>query len=104
MTPDTDTVLRRLENDRVVKLNGAAGVPRSPFLKIEAVAERYGLSLRSIGEMTRRCEIPHRKLSGGSSPCLYLPAELEAWENGAEMIVTHKPNGGRVVRPKGSDV
>jgi hypothetical protein len=74
--------------------------PRSPYLTIAAVAERYHCSRRTVHELTRTCSIPHRKLPG-CRPLLFLEHELEAWENGAELEVIEGPRGGRVVRPKG---
>ena len=70
----------------------------SPFLLVEEVAERLRRSVRSIHELTRLGEIPHRKLPG-SRRCLFLEAELEKWEDGARLEVVELPRGGRVVRP-----
>jgi hypothetical protein len=72
----------------------------SPFLLVDDVAARYRLSSWSIHERARLGLIPHRKLAGGSSRLLFIPAELTAWENGAELEVTETASGGRVCRPK----
>ena len=71
----------------------------SPFLRVSEVAARYGFSSWTIHEKARLGLIPHRKLAGGSSPLLFIDAELTAYENGAELEVTETPGGGRVVRP-----
>jgi hypothetical protein len=74
-------------------------VPRSPYLVVEDVAGRYHCSTRRIHELTRTQAIPHRRLPG-SRRCLFLDAELEAWDNGAELEVRELAGGGRIVRPK----
>ena len=70
------------------------------YVGVDAVVQRYsGVHSRwSIYEMTRRFEIPHRKLDG-TNKIIFLEAELDAWENGADLEVVHLPRGGRVVRP-----
>jgi hypothetical protein len=75
-------------------------VSSSPFLRIGDVAARYGTSTWTIHERARLGLIPHRKLAGGSSPLLFIDAELTAYENGAKLEVTETPGGGRVVRPR----
>jgi excisionase family DNA binding protein len=75
-------------------------VSTSPYLLVEDVAERLHCSKRSVHELTRRREIPHRRLPA-SRRCLFLLEELEAWEAGAPLEVLELPRGGRVVRPKG---
>ncbi len=72
--------------------------PRSPFMSSDDVAARYGWSRRSVKEKTRLEHIPFRRLPG-SRRSLFLEAELEAWENGAELEVRHLPRGGKIVRP-----
>lgn len=72
----------------------------SPFLLVADVAERYSQSTRWVLERTRLRAIPHRKLPG-SRRCLFVVADLEAWENGAALEVVELDDGGRVVRPKG---
>ena len=70
----------------------------SPYLLVEDVAERLRCSTRSVHELTRLREIPHRRLPR-SRRCLFLVEELEAWEAGAALEVVELPGGGRVVRP-----
>ena len=71
----------------------------SPYLLVEDVMERHHCSARTVHELTRLGQIPHRKLPG-SRRCLFLETELVAWEAGAELEVRQLPRGGRVVRPK----
>jgi hypothetical protein len=73
----------------------------SPFLRVNGVAARYGCSTWTVHERTRANSIPHRKLAGGSSPCLFVLADLERWENGMPLEVVELPSGGRIVRPHG---
>lgn len=70
----------------------------SPFLTTIDVAQRLCCSTRSVHELTRSLRIPHRKLPG-TRRCLFLEAELRAWEDGADLEVIHRSDGGRVVRP-----
>jgi excisionase family DNA binding protein len=72
---------------------------RSPYLLVEDVAERLRCSTRKIHELTRTAAIPHRRLPG-SRRCLFLEADLEAWEAGATLEVKELAGGGRVVRSK----
>lgn len=78
---------------------GGLAVPCSPYLFVEHVAARYGVSPRWVHERTRLNEIPHRRLPG-SRRCLFLEAELKAWEAGAELEVRELTDGGRIVTPK----
>ncbi|MDE2103753.1 MAG: helix-turn-helix domain-containing protein [Patescibacteria group bacterium] len=71
---------------------------RSPYLVVGEVADRLRLSVRQVHEMTRLGRIPHRKMPGVRR-CLFLPGELEAWENGAALSVKEIPGGGRIVTP-----
>jgi excisionase family DNA binding protein len=86
--------------------SGAVGgltVPRlSPYLLVEDVAARLRCSVRKIHELTRTRWIPHRRLPG-SRRCLFLEAELKAWEAGAELETVERERGGRIVRPKGRE-
>lgn len=70
----------------------------SPYLLAEDVVERLRASLRTVHELARLREIPHRRLPG-TRRLLFLETELEAWEAGAELEVVELPRGGRVVRP-----
>ena len=72
---------------------------RSPYLRVEDVAERLHVSRRTVHELTRTCGIPHRRL-GGHRRCLFVETELAAWEDGAALEVIEQPRGGRIVRPK----
>lgn len=70
----------------------------SPYLLIDDVAERLHVARSTVHEWARLGVIPHRKLPR-SRRLLFLPADLEAWESGAE-LETIERDGGRVVRPK----
>ena len=72
---------------------------RSPYLLVEDVAARLRCSTRKIHELTRTAAIPHRRLSR-SRRCLFVEAELEAWEAGAALEMRELGGGGRIVRPK----
>jgi excisionase family DNA binding protein len=73
-------------------------VSASPYLLVEDVAERLHCSTRTVHELTRLREIPHRRLPG-SRRCLFLEADLAAWENGAQLELVELPRGGRIVKP-----
>lgn len=73
-------------------------IAASSYLTMEEVAERYPWSLRTVRELTRTERIPHRKVPG-MRRCLFLPAELDAWVDGAALEVKQLAGGGRVVRP-----
>jgi excisionase family DNA binding protein len=68
------------------------------YLVTENVAELLGCSTRTIGERARLGQIPHRRV-GGTRRLLFLPDELAAWIDGAELESIETANGGRVVRP-----
>jgi excisionase family DNA binding protein len=68
-------------------------------LVVEEVAERLRCSTRKVHELTRTAAIPHRRLPG-SRRCLFLVAELEAWEAGALLDVKELGEGGRLVAPR----
>ncbi len=70
----------------------------SAFLAVQDVAAHLRCSVRSVHELTRCGEIPHRKFPG-SRRCLFRVDELEAWEDGAPLEVVDLPRGGRIVRP-----
>jgi hypothetical protein len=81
----------------------------SPYLRGCAEAARYlAVGTRSVEEWSRRLEIPHRRLAGRGSPCLFDVRELEAWwalgphERG--IVVEDWPNGGRRVRMRSRDI
>jgi excisionase family DNA binding protein len=71
---------------------------RSSYLVVEEVADRLRCSRRTVRELARENAIPLRKLPRGRR-LLFIPAELEAWEAGAELEVKFGPRGSRVVRP-----
>lgn len=75
----------------------------SPFMLVDDVRARYGVSNRWVLERTRLGKIPHRRLPG-SRRCLFVEAELEAWEAGAELEVRELADGGRLVRPRAEGV
>jgi excisionase family DNA binding protein len=62
------------------------------------VAERLHCSKRTIHGLTSAREIPHRRLPG-TRRCLFLEADLAAWEAGAPLEVVELRGGGRIVRP-----
>jgi len=68
------------------------------YLVVEDVAERLRCSTRTIHELTRTYAIPHRRLPG-TRRCLFSEPELEAWVDGAELVVVELDRGGRIVRP-----
>jgi excisionase family DNA binding protein len=72
--------------------------PPFHFLITSDVAARLRCSLRTVHELTRVNQIPHRRLAG-SRRCLLRTDELEAWENGASLKTLDLANGGRIVRP-----
>jgi hypothetical protein len=76
-------------------------VPRSPYLFVEQVEARYGVSTRWVHERTRNAEIPHIR-HAGTRRCLFREDWLAAWDVGAELEVRELAGGGRIVRPKGS--
>ena len=69
------------------------------YMTVNEVAERLRCSVRTIHELTRFSEIPHRRIPGGRR-CLFLAAELAAWEEGVPLEEIPLPRGGRIVRPK----
>lgn len=97
------TGARRSFNDgrRRLLTERSFDTPSSPYLTVEDVAARLRCSTRSVHEWTRLGEIPHRRLPG-QRRCLFLLAELEAWEDGAKLETVDLARGGRIVRPLGS--
>jgi hypothetical protein len=71
----------------------------SPFLLVPDVAARYRCSEWTIHERARLGLIPHRKLAGAGSRLLFVPADLDAYDDGAALDVQELPGGGRIVRP-----
>jgi excisionase family DNA binding protein len=69
------------------------------YLLVEEVARLLRCSTRSVHELTRAREIPHRRLPG-TRRCLFTAADLAAWMDGAQLEVVELPKDGRVVRPR----
>jgi hypothetical protein len=78
---------------------GPMSAPRSPFLLVPDVAARYHVSAWTVHERARLRLIPHRKLAGSGSRLLFVPADLDAYDEGAALDVRELPSGGRIVRP-----
>jgi excisionase family DNA binding protein len=68
------------------------------YLLVEHVADLLGCSIDTVQRRAAANEIPHRRI-GGTRRLLFVPGELDAWINGAELERVNAPNGGRVVRP-----
>ena len=68
------------------------------FLTVEDVAERYGISKRTVHELTRTQRIHHRVLPGGRR-CLFEEWALGLWEDGSDLERIDLHGGGRIVRP-----
>lgn len=56
------------------------------------------MSVWSVYELSRRNRIPLRRLPH-TRGLLFPLAELEIWENGAELEVENLAGGGRICRP-----
>jgi excisionase family DNA binding protein len=69
-----------------------------PLLVVEDVAERLQCSRRTVHELTRTAAIPHFK-PPGCRRCYFRTEWLQAWEEGASLVLEHLADGGRVVRP-----
>jgi predicted DNA-binding transcriptional regulator AlpA len=69
------------------------------YLGVEQVAERFGISTRSVHEYVKRRAIPHRRLPA-MRRIVFIEDELRAWIDGAALEVVHPPQGGRIVRPQ----
>lgn len=72
---------------------------KSPFMTTDEVAALLRCSRRSVHELTRRRQIPHRIRPYGRA-CLFLEDEVRAWLDGCELAVSELAGGGRTVRPK----
>lgn len=70
------------------------------YLSLPQVVERYAgvWSKWQLYEWTRTGQIPHRKLPGRRE-LLFPVAELEEFENGAELETIELRRGGRICRP-----
>ena len=71
--------------------------PKSPYLTVEAVGDRYHASPRTVREWARLGQVPHLRRSA-SRRLLFLPSELDAFDAGAELETVNLPGGGRRVR------
>jgi putative molybdopterin biosynthesis protein len=73
----------------------------SPYRTTVEAAEFLRRSPRTLKQMAAAGQVPHRKLVGGTSPLLFLEAELVEWvDGGMELETIETPNGGRITRPK----
>jgi hypothetical protein len=73
----------------------------TPYILLEDVVERYHSSTRSVGELVSKRAIPHLR-HAHTRRVLFVPAELDAWDDGAELETIPLAGGGRRVRPKGA--
>jgi excisionase family DNA binding protein len=87
---------RREEGD---SLSHSEPAVTASYLLVEEVARMLRCSTRSVHELTRRREIPHRRLPG-TRRCLFSAADIAAWMDGAPLEVVELPRNGRVVRPQ----
>jgi hypothetical protein len=67
-----------------------------PFLTVEEVADRYRTSVKSFHDRTRTDRIPFVKRQGFRR-LLFPLADLEAWDEGAELVAVNLPDG-RAIR------
>jgi len=74
------------------------------LLRVEDVAALLGCSTRSVHELTRRRQVPCRRLAG-TRRILFRADEIEAWvDAGGNMeLEVSERGGGLVVRPKCSN-
>lgn len=75
----------------------ASSKPKSPYLTVEDVGDRYHASARTVREWARLGQVPHLRRSN-SRRLLFLPSELDAFDAGAELETVSLPGGGRRVR------
>jgi len=71
------------------------------YLLVEDVAQRHGVSVRKIHELTRRNLIPHRVLPHGRR-LLFMESHLREWEDGCVLERVELPGNGRIIRPRGA--
>jgi excisionase family DNA binding protein len=69
------------------------------YVGVPEVAERYGVARESIYEWVAAGQLPFRKLPGRKM-LLFLPADLDAADDGAELERRKLRGGGVLVRPK----
>jgi excisionase family DNA binding protein len=73
----------------------------SPYLLVGQVAALLGCSVRTVHELARLRQLPHRR-PPGCRRLLFLEDELREWLDGAELDVKELRHNGRAVRPKRS--
>jgi excisionase family DNA binding protein len=71
----------------------------SHYLTVEQAAERLHLSRWTIRDKARRQQLPHRK-PPGTRRLLFSVADLEAFEDGAELEYRKWGRDGRIVTVK----
>ncbi len=68
-------------------------------LTVEQAAARWHLSHWTVRDKARRGEVPHRK-PPGSRRLMFPLADIEAFEDGAELEYRKWGRDGRIVAPK----
>lgn len=68
------------------------------YLTTEEIAEQLHCSRRTISALVSAGRIPYRRVRGVRRT-FFVPDEIEAWINGAD-LETVNSNGGKIVRPK----
>jgi hypothetical protein len=74
------------------------GAAMQKALHVEDVANLFGISKRTVHEMTRLGRIPHR-IYPHTRRCVFEESWLEDWANGAPLETQELAGGGRVVKP-----
>jgi hypothetical protein len=69
------------------------------YVTVEQAADIVGIGVRRLRERAALGQVPHRRISG-TRRLLFLPDELAAWADGAELETIRTAGGGRVVRPR----
>jgi hypothetical protein len=85
--------------DRAAARLIVAAISRA-YMGVQDVADRYGVSSWTVYDLCRAGRLPHRKLPARRD-LMFLEAELDAYDDGAELEVIRRGAGGRVVRPRG---
>ena len=68
------------------------------YLVIKEAADLLRMSVRAVHERTRTKSIPMRKMAA-TRKLLFVRAELVAFMDGAELLVTEKADGSVIVKP-----
>jgi excisionase family DNA binding protein len=76
----------------------AAAAAVSPYLTTEQVAARYHASVRAIRDWTAAGRLPYTRRPHARR-LLFLRADLDAYDAGAELERVDLPDGGVCVRP-----